>query len=79
MMIQQQISAKRLASKLGKVYEVVVEGVDESGVYFGRSYTQAPEIDGITYISSEESLEIGEFVHVRIIETWEYDMMGEVE
>ena len=56
----------------------MVEGIDESGVYFGRSYAQAPDIDGITYISSEQPLEIGDFVYVRITEAWQYDVMGEV-
>ncbi|MCL2753893.1 MAG: 30S ribosomal protein S12 methylthiotransferase RimO [Defluviitaleaceae bacterium] len=78
MLKQQGISARKLRQNIGKIFEVVVEGIEESGVYFGRSYTQAPDIDGITYISSEQPLEIGDFVHVRITEAWQYDVMGEV-
>ena len=78
MAIQQRVSANKLAQCDGHVYEVVVDGTDENGIYYGRSYMHAPDIDGVIFINSESELEIGEFVQVRIVETWEYDMLGEV-
>ncbi|MCL2854604.1 MAG: 30S ribosomal protein S12 methylthiotransferase RimO [Defluviitaleaceae bacterium] len=78
MKIQQRISAENLALRKGDVYEIVVEGMEENGIYLGRSYAEAPDIDGIIFISSEKELEMGGLVQVKITETWEYDMMGEV-
>ncbi|MCL2575519.1 MAG: 30S ribosomal protein S12 methylthiotransferase RimO [Defluviitaleaceae bacterium] len=77
MQIQQKISKKKLAQRLGEVVEVVVEGLDE-GIYFGRSYGEAPDVDGVIFIENEEGLQIGDFVRVKIVETWEYDMIGEI-
>ena len=77
MALQQEISTNKLANKNGHIYTVVVDGADENGVYFGRSYAHAPDIDGLIFINSEHELEIGEFINVKITETWEYDMMGE--
>ncbi|MCL2349913.1 MAG: 30S ribosomal protein S12 methylthiotransferase RimO [Defluviitaleaceae bacterium] len=78
MKIQQQISADKLAEKDGRIFEVVIEGEEEQGVYFGRMSAQAPDIDGLTFVSSPRPLNINEIVRVQIIETWEYDMMGEL-
>ncbi|MDR2168163.1 MAG: 30S ribosomal protein S12 methylthiotransferase RimO [Clostridiales bacterium] len=76
MQLQQRISAENLAFKAGSILEVVVEGF-EDGVYFARSYALAPDIDGLIFIPADKPLKIGDFVHVRIIETYEYDMLGE--
>jgi len=78
MKIQQGITANNLAERDGRAYEVVVEGVEENGIYLGRSYAEAPDIDGTVFISSDQELEIGEFVQIQIVETWQYEVMGEV-
>ncbi len=67
-------------SKVGKVLEVLCEGFDKaSGVYFGRSAFDAPEIDGKVYFSSKKrKISEGEFVNVKISEVLDYDLLGEV-
>ncbi len=66
--------------QVGKVLEVLCEGYDKvSGVYFGRSKFDAPEIDGKVYFTSKSrKLSDGEFVNVKITEVFDYDLMGEV-
>lgn len=80
MKIQQQISEKSNEERLGKVYKVLVEGVSEDGIfYYGRSCAEAPDIDGKIYMTSPNPLEVGEFVEVKILNTDQYDLVGEVE
>ncbi len=76
---QQLISEKKNNEKMGKVFEAVVEGYDQWGeCYFGRTKSDAPDIDGKIFFSSEEKLCVGQFVNVKITETLDYDLMGEV-
>ncbi|HOQ07506.1 MAG TPA: 30S ribosomal protein S12 methylthiotransferase RimO [Clostridiales bacterium] len=80
MKIQKRISAELNRQRLGKVYKVLVEGVADDGIfYYGRSYAEAPEIDGLIYFTSEEPLEINSFVNVRILDAGEYDLTGEAQ
>ncbi|MCL2234929.1 MAG: 30S ribosomal protein S12 methylthiotransferase RimO [Defluviitaleaceae bacterium] len=78
MKIQQGATANQLAKRDGRTYEVVVEGAEENGIYFGRSFGEAPDIDGMVFISSHRHLQLGEFVQVRITETFQYEVVGEV-
>lgn len=79
MKLQSQISAELNAERLGRTYQVLVEGVSEDGIfYFGRSYAEAPDIDGLIYFTSKEPLEIGQMVHVEILNSEDYDLTGEV-
>ncbi len=66
--------------QVGKVLEVICEGYDKvSGVYFGRSTYDAPEIDGKVYFSSKSrKIKDGEFVNVKIEEAIDYDLLGSV-
>lgn len=66
--------------KVGKVLEVLCEGFDKaSGVYFGRSEFDAPEIDGKVYFSSKDrKISEGEFVNVKIEQVLDYDLLGQV-
>ncbi|SNX55459.1 30S ribosomal protein S12 methylthiotransferase RimO [Thermoanaerobacterium sp. RBIITD] len=77
MSIQKDISLKNNIKYIGCNFEVVVEGF-ENGLYYGRSYMDAPEIDGVTYIKSNKKLNYGEFINVRITNAFEYDLMGEL-
>lgn len=65
---------------VGKVMNVLCEGFDKvSGVYFGRSEYDSPEIDGKVYFSSKaRKIAEGEFVNVKITEVIDYDLLGEV-
>lgn len=76
---QMLISAQNNEKLLGKELTAVVEGFDKFGeCYFGRTALDAPDIDGKVFFSSETPLEIGDFVTIRITDTLDYDLIGEV-
>ena len=64
----------RIAERIGKGAIVLVEGTEEDGQRFGRAQCQAPEVDGVTYVSRGE---IGAFVSCTIADTLLYEMEGE--
>ncbi len=77
---QQAISARRLQRKVGQTLEVLIDEVDEEGA-IGRSYADAPEIDGNVFINDIESVEAlglqpGDMVEVTIEHADEYDLWG---
>jgi len=72
---QQAISSARLRQRIGQQMQVLVEGQDEQG-YIGRSYADAPDIDGLVYIDSDSEVALGEFVNVEITDSDEYDCYG---
>ena len=75
---QQGLSTARLAQKVGSVQTVLVDEVDEDGA-IARSMADAPEIDGLVYIDyTEEPLQVGQFVDVKIHSSDEYDLWGTV-
>lgn len=79
MKLQSEIVAESNMSKIGEVYKTIVEGVAEDGIfYYGRSYAEAPDIDSLIYFTSMEPLETGSFVDVKILNTDNYDLIGEV-
>lgn len=78
MMLQKQISFDINKSKVGKVYEVLIEEHYEDDIYIGRTYMDSPEIDGIIYVKSKHKLDLGSFVSVRVSEFLEYDLVGEI-
>lgn len=70
---------KKNKKRLNKVYKTLVEGVAEDGIfYYGRTYKEAPEIDGYIFFTSMQPIEIGKFVNVRILNIDEYDLIGDV-
>jgi ribosomal protein S12 methylthiotransferase len=74
---QQAISRRKLARFLGERLTVLVESQLEPGLYAARSMRQAPEVDGTTLVSSAAVLLPGSFIEVRIIDTLDYDLIGE--
>ena len=75
---QYEIHLANNKKSLGKTIEVLCEGYDRpSGVYYGRSKADAPEIDGKVYFSSSRKLSDGEFVNVKVTEIIDYDLLGE--
>ena len=72
---QQRISTRRLQRRIGQTLQVLVEQPYEHG-WVGRSYADAPEIDGVVYIESDQTLYPGEFVEVRVTASDEYDLYG---
>ena len=73
---QQAISAARLQLKIGREIEVLIDEVDDQGA-IGRSYADAPEIDGNVYVDSETPLKPGDKVWVRVTDADEYDLWAE--
>ena len=79
MQLQKEIVKEKNNARLNKVYTVLVEGVAEDGLFYtGRSYGEAPDIDGLIYFTSKEPLEFGNFVEVKILNVDDYDLIGEV-
>ena len=74
---QQAISAARLERKVGQELDVLIDEVDEDGA-IGRSWADAPEIDGMVYVDSARPLQAGEMVRVRVTNADEYDLWAEV-
>ncbi len=75
---QYEIFDKKQQSKIGRVLPVIVDGFDEENMlYVGRTYMDAPEIDSIVIISTEDELTPGEFVNVKIIAVDDCDLVGE--
>lgn len=78
MAIQSDISGEILSNNLGKTFEVLIEEKIDDNNYVGRTYMDSPEIDGVTYVQSDKELEIGDFVQVEIIDSLDYDLVGEL-
>lgn len=75
---QYSIMEEKNNEKIGKIYKVVVEDYDGySDSYTGRTYMDAPEIDGLVKFTSQKDLEIGDFVNVEIFDIEDYDLIGE--
>ncbi len=72
--LQQQISRERNAAQVGRTLQVLVEGQGD-GLSVGRSYRDAPEVDGLVFFPGE--VEAGEIVPVQITGAAEYDLFGE--
>jgi ribosomal protein S12 methylthiotransferase len=78
--VQAEVSAERNRGFLGRELDVLVDGFDEEGDVAGRTYGQAPEVDGYTKLFGygEDVVEIGSFVRARVVKAWEYDLGAEV-
>lgn len=77
MRVQLAVSEKLLKEKIGAQIEVLCEGYDTvSGVYFGRSRADAPDVDGKVYFTAEKKIPEGCFVQVEITEALDYDLFG---
>ncbi len=79
MEIQEEISYNNLQSKIGKTYDVFIEGklVDDD-VYVGRTYMDAPDVDSYFYVKYNGYLHTGDFVKVKVISSSQYDLYGEM-
>ena len=73
---QQLISLEKNKEKVGKIIDVLIEGISEKkGDFIGRGYHQAPEIDGYTYIKAN-FLQLGNIIPIKITNFKEYDLIG---
>lgn len=79
MALQQEISADKAASRIDDEMSVLIEGyLYEEDIYIGRTYMDAPKVDGNVFVRAEEELISGDIVPVRITGANEYDLMGDV-
>ncbi|HEY0628493.1 MAG TPA: radical SAM protein, partial [Sphingomicrobium sp.] len=71
-----RISAEKLAAKVGKHIDVLIDRVDDEGGATGRSKSDAPEIDGEVHLRDAGGLKQGDFVKVLVEESDEHDLFG---
>lgn len=79
MALQAQISEEIHKDTEGQILEVLVEGIEEdgSGLHYGRSYREAPDIDGLVFIENPGDIKPGCFVEVNILQGFTYESVGE--
>jgi ribosomal protein S12 methylthiotransferase len=77
MALQEQISSELLAQKVGKTIQVLIDSVEEEGA-IARSAADAPEIDGLVYVDSGDSVKVGDFVTVRVTDSDTHDLWAEM-
>ena len=75
--VQEDISAERLAAKIGREITVLVDEVDDEGT-IARSSADAPEIDGLVFIDGHFDAAPGDFLQVRVIDADEHDLYAEI-
>ncbi|MCW8853320.1 MAG: 30S ribosomal protein S12 methylthiotransferase RimO [Gammaproteobacteria bacterium] len=78
MTLQEEISAGKLSKKVGQTLQVIVDEVDEEGI-IARSMADAPEIDGIVFVDTDEIHQPGTFLTVKITDSNEHDLFATVE
>ena len=79
MSLQQEVSIDNGEAMIGKALKVMIEGkLPEDNVYIGRTYKDAPNIDGYIFVSCDYELMSGDFVQAKVTEAKEYDLIGEV-
>ncbi|SEI39123.1 ribosomal protein S12 methylthiotransferase [Allopseudospirillum japonicum] len=76
MQTQAQISAEKLAAKIGRELEVLIDDVGDDGAV-GRTAADAPEIDGLIYLLDDTQVQPGQRVKVKVTEADEYDLWGQ--
>lgn len=78
MELQQEVSLDKSADMVGRVIPVMVEGkITDDDAYVGRSYKDAPNVDGYVFINTNAQLMSGQIVNVSITGSMEYDLIGE--
>ena len=80
MELQQEISIDKGNDKIGTCVEVMIEGkVADENAYVGRTYGDAPNVDGYIFINTDTELMSGDFARVHVTGALEYDLIGELE
>ena len=78
MKMQQTIAFEKASEMIGKTVDVLIEGkLPEDGVFIGRTYKDAPNVDGMIFINSERELITGDIIKARVTDSYEYDLIGE--
>ena len=80
MELQQEIAYDKADAMIGRKMMVMIEGkVADENAYVGRSYKDAPNVDGYVFVNTGKNLMTGDFVPVVITGSYEYDLIGEIE
>lgn len=80
MELQQEIAYEKAEAMVGKRLMVMIEGkVADENAYVGRSYKDAPNVDGYVFVNTHRELMTGDFVPVKITGSYEYDLIGEID
>lgn len=79
MELQQEIAFEKCQAMVGRKLDVMIEGeIVEEHAYVGRTYMDAPGVDGLIFINTEKELMSGDFVRVSVTGAVEYDLTGEI-
>ena len=79
MELQQEIAFDKAQDMVGRIVTAMVEGkVADENAYVARTYGDAPNVDGLLFINTDEVLMSGDFVRARITGAAEYDLIGEI-
>ena len=79
MALQQEVSLDKSAEMVGKTIDVMIEGyIADDDTYVGRSYKDAPNVDGYVFVNTTRQLMSGTIVPVRVTGATEYDIIGEI-
>lgn len=80
MLLQQRIAYEKAEDSIGKKFRVMIEGriPDEEGVYIGRTYMDAPQVDGYMFVKCRGNLMSGDFVDAEVTDAEGYDLIGEI-
>lgn len=79
MELQQDIAFDLAEDMIGREVLVMIEGkVADENAYVGRTYKDAPNVDGLIFVNTEEELMSGDFVRVKVTGALEYDLIGEI-
>ena len=79
MELQEEVIFDKNETMKGRELYVFIEGkVADENAYVGRSYRDAPDIDGLVFVNTDTELVSGDFVKVRITGAYEYDLIGEL-
>lgn len=79
MELQQEIAFDTAESMVGKEVLVMIEGkVADENAYVGRTYRDAPNVDGLIFINTDEELLSGDFARVKVTGALDYDLIGEL-
>lgn len=78
MEIQQDIAFAKGLDRVGDMHCVMIEGkLEDDDIYVGRTYMDAPNVDGLIFVKSPEEIITGDFVYAKVIGAQEYDLIGE--
>ena len=79
MELQQEIAFEKAEAMIGKELTVFIEGrIIEDNAYVGRTYMDAPSVDGMIFIKTDRELMSGDMVKAKVINANEYDLIGEL-